>query len=163
MLELSYKGIANWEDVCLITDPVSGRRFEHPWNFTMGVYLMHTKMSGIKHDNAAEFYKRAKLIEACTGALFTNSDGTPRYLIPDDVIKYIGLASNVSQESEAAFFKHLRANVTRNLVQTMKYALEAHDKAIKARVQEVIAADPELSRIDRDATVDPEEHGIIQE
>jgi hypothetical protein len=95
-LNLNYTGIANWEDVCLIDDPTIGRKVEHPFNFTMGILLMHTGINTITRQNASEFYMRAKLIEACCGALFTNADGTPRYLDTEDVANYIGLSSNVS-------------------------------------------------------------------
>jgi hypothetical protein len=82
-LNLNYTGIANWEDVCLIDDPTIGRKVEHPFNFTMGILLMHTGINTITRQNASEFYMRAKLIEACCGALFTNAlpaTWTPRTL-----------------------------------------------------------------------------------
>jgi hypothetical protein len=132
-LQLDYRNIANWEDVCLVDDPERpGKRLEHPWNFTMGVFLMHTGIQSITRDNAAEFYMRAKLIEVCFGSLFTNGDGTPRYLTTEDVVNYIGLSSNVSKYTTAQFFSHLRQDVIRNLTQTMEYALRDQDKAAGA-------------------------------
>jgi hypothetical protein len=146
-LQLDYTKIANWEDVCLVNDPESGKRVEHPWNFTMGIFLIHTGIQTITEANAAEFYMRAKLIEVNFGALFTNGDGSPRHLTPDDVIAYIGLSSNVSPYSEAQFFAHLRKDVIHNLRQTMKYALRQRDEAIKARVLATAEADPELRKL----------------
>jgi len=132
MLNLNYTKIANWEDVCLITDLVDPRKkVENPWNFAMGLYMMHTGVQRITHKNAAEFYMRAKLIEACFGSLFTNGDGTPRLLTTDDVAKYIGLSSNVSVYTAAQFFSHLRKDVVRNLTEHMEATLKAQDKAAK--------------------------------
>lgn len=131
-LQLDYLKIANWQDVCLVDDPKSGKRVEHPWNFTMGIFLMHTGIQTITRKNAAEFYMRAKLIEACFGSLFTNGDGTPRYITTDDVKAYIGLSSNVSTYSSAQFFAHLRKDVIRNLTQTMEYALRQDEREATA-------------------------------
>ena len=129
MLHLNYLKIANWEDVCLVDDPeCPGKRVEHPWNLTMGIFMMHTGINTITRKNAAEFYMRAKLIEACFGSLFTNGDGTPRHLTTDDVAKYIGLSSNVSAYSKAQFFGHLRKNVIRNLTEHMESALRQAEK-----------------------------------
>lgn len=146
MLNLSYKKIANWEDVCLYTD-TSGRKVEHPFNLTMGILMLHTGIQSLTRKNAAEFYMRAKLVEACCGALFTNGDGTPRYLTTDDVAKYIGLSSNVSTYTQAQFFSHLRKDVIRGLNEQMEYALREQDKAVKARVMATAKADAELSRL----------------
>jgi hypothetical protein len=147
MLVLDYKKIANWEDVCLVDDPSSGRKVEHPFNLSMGIFLMHTGIQSLTRKNAAEFYMRAKLIEACSGALFTNGDGTPRYLTTDDVAKYIGLSSNVSSYTDAQFFSHLRKDVIRSLRQTMEYTLREQDKAVKARIMATAKGDTELSRL----------------
>jgi len=143
-LQLDYTKIANWEDVCLVDDPERpGKRVEHPFNFTMGIFMIHCGIQTITEANAAEFYMRAKLIEVNFGSLFTNGDGTSRHLTTDDVIAYIGLSSNVSPYSEAQFFGHLRKDVIHNLRQTMKYALRQRDDAIKARVLAVDEADLE--------------------
>jgi uncharacterized protein YuzB (UPF0349 family) len=115
--------------VCLVADPESGKRVENPWNFTMGVFMMHSGISRLTRDNAAEFYMRAKLVETCVGNLYTRGDGTLRYLEADDVLKYIGLSSNVASYTEAQFFAHLRQDVVRSLRQTMTYYLREQDKA----------------------------------
>lgn len=133
MLQLDYHNIANWESVVLVDDPERpGKRLEHPWNLTMGIFLMHTGIRSITRANAAEFYMRAKLIEVCFGALFTNGDGTSRHITTEDVANYIGLSSNVSSYSRAQFFSHLRKDVIRNLTETMEYALRDRDKAAEA-------------------------------
>jgi hypothetical protein len=129
MLQLNYTKMANWEDVVMATHPETGERVEHPWNYTMGIFLIHTGIQTITRKNAAEFYMRAKLVEACYGSLFTYGDGKPRYLSTDDVLAYIGLSSNVSTYTQAEFFAHLRKDVTRNLTETMAYALHQADGA----------------------------------
>jgi hypothetical protein len=146
-LNLNYTGIANWEDVCLIDDPTIGRKVEHPFNFTMGILLMHTGINTITRQNASEFYMRAKLIEACCGALFTNADGTPRYLDTEDVANYIGLSSNVSSYTTAQFFSHLRKDVIRRSEETMEYKLKERDKAVRERVLATVEADSELRKL----------------
>jgi hypothetical protein len=146
-LNLTYTGIANWEDVCLIDDPTIGRKVEHPFNFTMGILLMHTGINTITRQNASEFYMRAKLVEACCGALFTNADGTPRYLATEDVANYIGLASNVSSYTQPQFFSHLRKNVVRSLRETMEYTLKERDRAVRERVLATVEADSELRKL----------------
>jgi hypothetical protein len=133
-LQLDYLKIANWQDVCLVDDPERpGKKMEHPWNLSMGIFLMHTGIRTITRANAAEFYMRAKLIEACFGSLFTRGDGTPRHLTTDDVQAYIGLSSNVSSYTTAQFFSHLRKDVIRNLTQTMESALRQteHEAAVE--------------------------------
>lgn len=147
MLTLDYSKIANWQDVCLVIDLASGKKVEHPFNFTMGVFMMHTGIQTLTHKNASEFYMRAKLIEVCCGSLFTNGDGTPRYLTTDDVYRYIGLASNVSQYTEAQFFAHLRKDVTRSLKQAMEYTLRSHEREVRERVLATVEADPELRKL----------------
>jgi hypothetical protein len=133
MLQLGYNKIANWENVCLVTDLVDpSKKVENPFNFTMGLFLMHTGTTRITRKGASEFYLRAKLVEACYGALFTNGDGTPRYLTTDDVIAYIGLSSNVSSWSQPQFFTHLRKDVISNLTRTMDYALQKHEQEADA-------------------------------
>lgn len=131
MLNLNYLKIHNWEDVCLVTDPKSGKQLENPFNFTMGIFMMHTGIQTITRANAPEFYMRAKLIEACFGSLFTNGDGTPRLLTTDDVAKYIGLSSNVSRWTTAQFFSHLRKDVVRNLSEHMATVLKQEEQAVK--------------------------------
>jgi hypothetical protein len=148
MLNLNYTKIVNWQDVCLVDDPKRpGTKLEHPFNFTMGIFLMHTGIQTITRANAAEFYMRAKLIEACFGSLFTNGDGTPRHLTTDDVAKYIGLSSNVSRWTTAQFFSHLRKDVVRNLSEHMESVLKTRDSVVKAKIMATVAGDPELSKL----------------
>jgi hypothetical protein len=129
MLNLYYEDIANWQDICTVDDPDRpGKKRDHPWNLAMGMFMMHTGINRLTRKNAAEFYMRAKLCEACFGNLFTNGDGTPRYLTTDDVTKYIGLSSNVSAYTPSQFFSHLRKNVARNLTETMESALRQAER-----------------------------------
>src|SRR4051794_6357189 len=147
-LTLDYRKIANWQDVCLVDDPSRpGHQIEHPWNFTMGVFLMHTGIQSITRKNASEFYMRAKLVEVCFGSLFTNGDGTPRHLTTEDVANYIGLSSNVSTYTQAQFFSHLRKDLIGNLHKTMDYTLRERDEAVKQRILDGIKGDPELGKL----------------
>jgi hypothetical protein len=142
MLQLDYTKIDNWQDICLVDTP-EGKR-EHPWNFTMGVFLMHTGIQSITRKNASEFYMRAKLIEVSFGSLFTNGDGTSRHITTEDVANYIGLSSNVSSYTTSQFFSHLRKDVVRNLTEAMDYELRSREAAVKQRVLESVKQDPEL-------------------
>jgi hypothetical protein len=129
MLNLYYENIANWQDICTVDDPERpGKKRDHPFNFVMGIFMMHTGIQKLTRDNAPEFYKRAKLVEACTGSMFTYGDGTRYYLTTEDVAKYIGLTSNVSAYTDAQFFSHLRKDVARGLSETMQMALREQDK-----------------------------------
>jgi hypothetical protein len=148
MLQLDYTKMNNWQDIVLVDDPERpGRKLEHPWNLTMGIFMMHTGIQSITRKNAGEFYMRAKLIEACFGSLFTNGDGTPRHITTDDVANYIGLSSNVSSYTSGQFFSHLRKDVIRNLTETMESALRNQDAEVKARVMATVQADPELRKL----------------
>jgi hypothetical protein len=64
-LQLDYSKIDNWRDICLVDTP-DGKQ-ENPFNFTMGIFMMHTGIQTITRKNASEFYMRAKLIEVCFG------------------------------------------------------------------------------------------------
>jgi hypothetical protein len=110
----------------------------------MGIFMMHTGIQSITRKNASEFYMRAKLIEVCFGSLFTNGDGTSRYITTEDVANYIGLSSNVSSYSAGQFFSHLRKDVVRNLTETMDYELRSREAAVKQRVMDAVRQDPEL-------------------
>jgi hypothetical protein len=141
-LQLDYSKIDNWRDICLVDTP-DGKQ-ENPFNFTMGIFMMHTGIQTITRKNASEFYMRAKLIEVSFGSLFTNGDGTPRYITTEDVANYIGISSNVSSYSASQFFSHLRKDVVRNLTETMDYELRSREAAVKQRVMDAVRQDPEL-------------------
>jgi hypothetical protein len=133
MLNLYYTKIKDWEAICTVPNPDRpGKKMDHPFNLAMGMFLMHTGTTRITRQGAAEFYMRAKLVEACFGSLFTNGDGTPYHLTTEDVAKYIGLSSNVSSWSQPQFFTHLRKNVIRNLTETMESALRQAEQETTA-------------------------------
>lgn len=111
-LQLDYQSIENWETVCYLPN---GQ--QKPFNVAMGLLLMHTGMQSITYANAEQFYTRARLVGECIGAPFTNGDGTPHYITPEDVHNYIGLKSNCTPRTDAWFYKHLRDNLTAELRQ----------------------------------------------
>ncbi len=165
MLQLDYTKIANWENVCYLPDPENpGKRVENRFNVAMGLMLMHTGMQSITYANAWQFYVRSQLVAACLGAPYTNGDGTLRYITPKDVADYIGLRSNCSSRTEAWFYKHLREDLILEPKSAFMRHMDEREREVRARVAETVAADPVLSRlVDGGGTVDPEEHGIIQE
>jgi hypothetical protein len=135
MLNLYYDKIDNWQDICTVDDPDRpGHKRDHPFNFAMGLFMIHTGINRLTRKNAPEFYKRAKLCEACFGNLFTQGDGKPYYLTTDDVAKYIGLSSNASAYTEAQFFAHLRKDVARSLSETMERALREAERGQESAV-----------------------------
>jgi Mor family transcriptional regulator len=140
MLNLYYENIANWRDTCLVDDPERpGEKRESPFNLAMGIFMMHTGIQKLTEANAEDFYMRAKLVEACVGSMFTYGDGTHYYLTPEDVHKYIGLASNVSAYTDAQFFSHLRKDVAHELRRTYKLATQHHRDAALVKLGEHLA------------------------
>ena len=129
-LTLDYRKILNWETLCYVGDPDSGKRVEHPFNFAMGLVLMQTGFNSITHKNAERIYERTKLFEVCCGPFYNNGDGTPRYITPEDVRNYVGLGSNCTVRSDAWFYKRLREELAPDLRRTYRSYAERQEENV---------------------------------
>lgn len=126
MLTVRYNHIDNWEDKFLRDDPddvTKTRKVEDPWIFVVGVFSMHVGINHITEDNAAEFYARCKVVEACTGNLMMSPDGDV-LIDPATVERFIGVKTNAIAYTSAAFFRHVRDDL-------MKSPRQAYDNAVK--------------------------------
>lgn len=153
-LSLNYTKITNWEELCYLhapdhPDANEDGIIENPFNVAMGLMLMHVGMFNITHANADQFYTRAKVVEACIGAIFTNGDGSPRYITPKDVHDYIGLESNNSRRTPAWFYKHLRDDLMPALKSVYLAYVDDREEEVRERVKATVAADPTLSKLEQ--------------
>jgi hypothetical protein len=135
-LTVNYKDIPFWQDKFLLDDPDNpGRKVESPWVFVIGMFSLHVGIGKITRDNAAEFYARCKLVEACTGALMTSPDGDVP-VTPDVVERFIGVTTNASPYTPAAFYRHLRDDLMPSLTYRYSQAIAALESERKEAVMD---------------------------
>jgi len=109
-LNWNLESIQDYKTVCWIEQEDGTTRL-NPVTETLIFMTMSVQMGSITEANADEFYARLKIIEALDGPfLYKNEDGKhqDRFFTPEDVQAHIGLACNVTTESTAKFFGHLR-------------------------------------------------------
>ena len=68
----------------------------------------------ITKENAPKFYRRLHAYERLNGAYILTQQGTPHYITPEDILLYVGLKTNVSAETDAAFRKRTFDNFDRD-------------------------------------------------
>jgi hypothetical protein len=147
-LDLNWSRVFDYENVCEMIDPETGRRSSTPKVYVLGVLMMHVGINHLTHDNAAEFYTRIKLIEACFGGgLMQDNKGKLVGITAEDVYNHVGLTSNVSTYTTMQFYKHLRDDVVKELRRHYKHASDKRQAEIKAKVLESVQGDPELRRL----------------
>lgn len=84
---------------------------EEEWTVTDTLIwaTMIVGMREITEANAAEFYARLHIFESLNGSLVfsfdENGERQPHFITPEDVMKRIGLRTNASTETFAAFTK----------------------------------------------------------
>lgn len=118
-LNYNLTKIADYESRCyeVATETVSTLMRGHkkgdtvlkPLTHTLVFISMGVGLGRITEKNWRQWYARASVVEALDGAWRTRSekDGTrtPVFLTPEDVHSHIGLGTNVSNESDAAWHK----------------------------------------------------------
>ena len=75
----------------------------HPVTYVLVMCTMSVGMGEITRKNWKEFYTRIYIAEQVWSQLLTDSNGTPRLITPDEILSHIGLRTNVSEETRAAF------------------------------------------------------------
>lgn len=80
---------------------------------------MSVGMGEITKKNWQEFYTRCHMIETIHGNWLIDSDGKPRYITPNDIQSHIGLYTNASTLTKAAF----KTSIDRRLRQQAKDAM----------------------------------------
>lgn len=97
--------ITDWKEVCFFTAD-NGERRMHPLTEMLITSTAVVQMGAITEKNAGEFFRRIALMEAITGSfLHHGAMGTPRPITSADVEQHIGLTTNVTTKSLAAFLR----------------------------------------------------------
>jgi hypothetical protein len=147
-LRLDWKSVKNYEIVCEMDNPDNpGHRTNTPVVFAMGVLMMHTGIGHLTHQNAEEFYVRARLVEVCFGGGLLTKRGKTVGITPEDVYAHIGLKANVSTYTPAQFYKHLREDVVRELREHYRYIAKQREAEVKVRVMATVEGDQDLRRL----------------
>lgn len=116
-LHVNYKNIPLWREKFLRDNPENpGEMVQDPWVFVVGIFCIHTGINKITIDNAPEFYKRCKLVEACVGPLMQGPDGKDVPIDFEVIERFIGVTTNTNPYTPAQFFKHLRNELADELV-----------------------------------------------
>lgn len=121
-MALTYElgSIADWEEVCQIVatedQPMrgikAGDRIQNPVTTSLIFATMSVGMGSITEENCSQFYSRIATYEALFGAFMYRAQdhvGSPN-LTPKEVIAHIGLRTNVSKETDAAWSKRMMAH-----------------------------------------------------
>lgn len=93
---------------------------------------MAVKMRGITAETWKEFYLRCHICECLDGAnrIFID-DGSPSYITPAEVHRWIGLSCNVRDESRAAFKNKERKYGGKSFLHIWTLAIKKAHKAIR--------------------------------
>jgi hypothetical protein len=92
---------------------------------TMGI-----GMGSITEDNQSDFYCRVVMYEKLFGTMLSywkDSKKVSVPITPEDIQNHIGLSTNVSKETDAAWRKRIIQNFMREQGNKYKYALESED------------------------------------
>jgi hypothetical protein len=99
-LTYNLRNIDDWENACLEEE-------ECPSALT--TVIIHLALivgvPNITKGTASEFYSRVLLYEKLFGVFMHTEDGEERGITPDDVRSHVGLTTNASPHTEAAFRK----------------------------------------------------------
>ena len=91
--------------------------------FSLAFASMAVGISKITEKNAGEFYTRLAMIERLHGAGLSNKDG-PRFITPAEIHDHIGLRTNASTLSSAAFAKTIYKREHAELLNRFKADME---------------------------------------
>ena len=92
---------------------------------TMGI-----GMGSITEDNESDFYCRIAVYEKLFGTMLSywkDSKKVSVPITPEDIHNHVGLTTNVSKDTDAAFRKRIVENFVREQKRNFKYALENED------------------------------------
>jgi len=92
---------------------------------TMGI-----GMGSITEDNQSDFYCRVAMYEKLFGTMLSywkDSKTVSVPITPEDINNHIGLTTNVSKDTDAAFRKRIVENFVREQKRKFQYALESED------------------------------------
>ena len=92
---------------------------------TMGI-----GMGSITEDNQSDFYCRVAMYEKLFGTMLSywkDSKKVSVPITPEDINNHIGLSTNVSKDTDAAFRKRIVENFVREQKRKFQYALESED------------------------------------
>lgn len=96
-LTADYTGVRDWNTI---------RGNEAVTRDTLALMTMAVGMYEITEANARDFYARVSFWEKVNGAQ-RYDDGTPVYLTPEDILRFIGLRTNASPMTEAKYRNHV--------------------------------------------------------
>jgi hypothetical protein len=65
-------------------------------------------MSGITEKNKVKFFERISIYQRMCGPAIKFAGGVQVYVTMEDIERYVGLSTNVSNETDAWFFKNVR-------------------------------------------------------
>jgi hypothetical protein len=111
-LNYTLDKIANWEDLMedFPTTPFDeGGRRPSVKTATLIRATVPVGLGSITESNAAEFYARLKMVEQMEGALMYEAGPKDYFFKPEDVLRHVGLSTNVSRQTRASWLKQIGA------------------------------------------------------
>jgi hypothetical protein len=141
-LNWNIGSISNFKSICLKTDENGVERLLGRTEGLIWATMM-VGLNGITAKNADKFYARLSLFERINGALrkqWKDGDDTPTdiFYTAEEVRLHIGLGTNATNESDAAWLKRI---TSRHLSDAMR------NYATNLRKIEDEAAEPDLSTV----------------
>lgn len=122
--------IKNYEELCFSTDE-DGNEKMTPQTEAMIWLTMSVGIGNITEKNAPQFYSRVRAYETLFGSFLISFDENGKKyhpITPEDVVKHIGLRTNVTLESDASFKNRMFKNFMRDAGQIFKNAkIESND------------------------------------
>lgn len=128
-LDWNLTKIKNYKEVCWQKNEDDTDRL-NPVTDSLIWLTMGIGIGNITEDNASEVYCRIAMYEKLFGTMLSywkDSKKVSVPITPEDVHNHIGLFTNVSKETDAAWRKRIIQNFMREQGNKYKYALESED------------------------------------
>lgn len=138
-LDYGLGDIANWQQVCFVGEEVDGAR---RMNIATETLIFATLVIGhgeITELNVCDFYVRLEAHERLFGGMRRRGvNGEQMCFTFEEVYAHIGLRTNASKESDAAFWKRTRERYVEERMSSVKIAnnnLKAAAQHLAAKVE----------------------------
>jgi hypothetical protein len=100
-LSWELSDVENYKELCFVEK--EGKRKMSYMTETLLYMTMFIGMGEISKKNWQEFYLRTHMHEQAFGAFFRGDNGASLYITPKDIKDHIGLKTNASSMTKAAF------------------------------------------------------------
>jgi hypothetical protein len=112
-----------------------GDRILNPTTHAVIMISMMVGLPTITEKNWTTFYARAHAIEKLSGA-YLSVDGSPEPLRPEDIYNHIGLTTNVTRETDAAWRKRTLGGIVEDFARgARRWRAKAQDEALAVALE----------------------------